>query len=307
MNPSRNEHTIATNCQVSGRGYWTGQDVRVEIYPASAGTGIQFVRTDLDGAPSCSAVVANRRDAHLRTILRKDAARFEMIEHLMAALYALEIDNCRVEINGEEFPGLDGSSLPYVEVLRNAGLIVQAKQRSRLVLDRVVRIEATDRWIQAEPLSEHATQNSYEYQLRFDGESPIVDQTYRVECNPSRFAREIAPARTFVTQSQADSLRAQGVAQHVSNRDLLVFGAEGPIENKLRFKNECARHKTLDLIGDLALVGSDLACKVVSYRGGHNLNGQLALKLAKIAESQKQNNNEAQSSEDRFRSDRKAA
>ena len=288
MNSSRNQHTIAVPCEVSGRGYWTGREVHVAISPAQAGSGVQLVRSDLPDRPVCQVNHANRHDAHLRTIISNGLARFEMIEHLMAALYALEIDNCIVDIDGEELPGLDGSSKPFVDVLQHAGLIVQARQRERLIIDRTIRIESANRWIQAMP---PRTQNSsfggcsFEYQLHFDDDTPIASQTYSVNCTPSNFIREVASARTFVTQSQADTLRAQGVAGHVTNQDLLVFGENGPIDNSLRFPNECARHKTLDMIGDLALTGFDLVGSIVSYRGGHNLNGQMTAQLVELAES----------------------
>ena len=278
---SRNEHTIAAACQISGRGYWTGKEVCIQILPAAVGTGVRLVRSDLPSQPFCEVLAQNRSDAHLRTIVQVDGARFEMVEHLMAALAALEIDNCIVEINGAEFPGLDGSSLPYVEALQKCGLIVQAKPRQQLVLDHTLRVEAEGRWLEARPSA--SGKSEYEYRLEFDNHAAISNQCYSFACTPSSFARNVAPARTFVTKQQAESLQAQGVASHVTYRDLLVFDLDGPIDNQLRFENECARHKVLDLIGDLALVGVDLVGRFVSYRGGHSLNGQLASKLYEMA------------------------
>ena len=279
---ARNEHTIARTCKISGQGYWTGQHVRVEIHPAEPGTGVVLVRSDLPDQPSCEALAFNRHDTHLRTIIESGAARFEMVEHLMAALYALEIDNCRVEINGLEFPGLDGSSKAYVDAIESVGLVTQESTRDQLIIDQCVRIEAGNRWIQLDPISEETGRSQFSYRLEFDDESLISSQDFRFRCCPNSFAREVAPARTFVTQSQAQSLRAQGVARHVSNRDLLVFGDDGPVENELRFPNECARHKTLDLVGDLALVGVDIIGSVHSHRGGHSLNGMMAERLIQL-------------------------
>ena len=284
MNISRNEHTIAVSCEVSGRAYWTGRLVRVVISPAPAGTGVRLIRSDLSSSPSCQATVSNRSDAQLRTILQDGDARFEMVEHLLAALVAMEIDNCTVEIDGDELPGLDGSSLPYVEALQHCGLIVQAKARQCLVVHQPICVRAGDRWLEASPAINGRT--TYEYRLSFDDQTPIKAQTYSFHCTPNRFAREVAPARTFVTLDQANALRAQGVASHVTNQELLVFGEAGAIDNSLRFPDECARHKTLDLVGDLALVGVDLIAKFVSYRGGHSLNGRLASELFALATSQ---------------------
>lgn len=287
MITSRNEHTIAASCSFSGKGYWTGQEVSVAIHPAQSGTGVKLVRTDLDGSPECAAHVSQRQDASLRTNLHSGDAQFQMVEHLMAALYALEIDNCIVEIDGEELPGLDGSSKAIVDALRHAGLIVQAKSRPTLVIQQNIRIGGVDGWIEASPL--RGNRSTFEYQLSFDGASPIPNQNYRVELTPRRFSREVAPARTFVTEAQANEIRATGVASHVSNQDLLVIGPEGPIDNEYRYTNECARHKTLDLIGDLALAGIDLVGNFVSFRGGHKLNGKMASHLAELAANQTTN------------------
>ncbi|TWT87933.1 UDP-3-O-acyl-N-acetylglucosamine deacetylase [Stieleria varia] len=284
MNISRNEHTIATTCEVSGTGYWSGQRVRVVMSPARVGTGILLVRSDLPGCPSCPATAEFRHDAQLRTILQRGDAQFQLVEHLMAALYAMEIDNCIVEIDAEELPGLDGSCAAYVDALQNAGLIIQAAEKKRLVIREPFTIRAADRTISAAPAPNGVTE--FEYELSFDHECVIPNQKFRSTCTPDRFAREIAPARTFITQSQAQTLRAQGVASHVTNKDLLVFGDHGPIENTLRYSDECARHKLLDMIGDLALTGLQLVGQFSSVRGGHNLNGTMATQLLQLAQQQ---------------------
>lgn len=283
MTTSRNEHTIAVTCEITGRGYWSGQNVRVCIEPAAAGTGIQFVREDLPGTPSCTASVSNRLDAALRTNLVCGEARFQMVEHLLAALAAMEIDNCVVSVDAEELPGLDGSSAAYVDALRGAGLIVQARAKERLVITETIRIEDHGSWIEASPATDGRAY--YEYRLSFDDATPIAAQTFGVVLTPYHFIRDIAKARTFVTESQSISIRASGLASHVTNQELLVIGPHGPIDNTLHYPDECARHKTLDLIGDLALAGSELVGRFVSFRGGHNLNGKMANRLAQIAKS----------------------
>ena len=277
MVPSRNQHTIASSCTVRGRGYWTGKDVSVSIHPAKAGTGVTLVRTDLEDQPSCLARVDQRVDANLRTNVASGEARFDMIEHLMSALYALEIDNCLVEIDGGELPGLDGSAAPFVDALRESGLIIQAPQRQQYAVHESFRIGDSSGWIEVAP--SRSGRACFEYQLSFDSAGAIPNQSYRVELTPRRFMREVAPARTFVTSQQAKEIRSSGHASHVTNQDLLVIGHDGPLENEYRFTNECARHKTLDLIGDLSLVGVDLIGSFVSFRGGHSLNGRLAEKI----------------------------
>ncbi len=284
----RNEHTIASSCQIGGRGYWTGQKVEVTIHPASVGTGVIFTRVDLPGGPSCPARSEYRVDAALRTNLQRGQARFEMVEHAMAAVAALEIDNCIIEIDGMEFPALDGSCQAYVEALSKAGLIIQAASKQRVVIDQRYRVGTSESWIEAIPtLREEA---SYEFQLCFDDETLIAPQTYQIRLTPDRFIREVASARTFVTEQQATQIRASGMAKHVTNQDLLVIGSDGPIDNSFRFANECARHKTLDLIGDLALAGVEIVGQIKSFRGGHSLNGQMAFLLSEIAKSQSKKN-----------------
>lgn len=277
MIPSRNEHTIAAGCEVHGRGYWSGQPVRVRIEPAPAGSGIRLVRTDLPDRPECLASFRTTQGCRYRTNLASGNARFEMVEHLMAALAALEIDNCRVRIDAEELPGLDGSSGPYVEALRHAGLVIQARLRPRLVITERVRLELDGGWVEAGPSPDGGSH--FEYRLSYDDGTPIPDQRYRCRLSPERFIREIASARTFVTAGQAGQLRSRGIASHVTEQDLLVFDEAGPRGNRLRYPDECARHKTLDLIGDLSLAGGDLVGRFVSHRGGHRLNAMLAREL----------------------------
>ena len=281
VNISRNEHTIAAPCEVIGTGYWSGQQVRVVISPAKAGTGIVLVRSDLPGSPACPATVKFRHDAQLRTNLKRGQAQFQLVEHLMAALYAMEIDNCVVEVDGEELPGLDGSSQPFVDALQSAGLIIQAKPKKRLVIMRPITIENGVSCVSASPGPNDSSE--FGYQLVFDHPSPIESQRFTFSCTPDRFARQVAPARTFVTMEQAKLLQAQGVASHVTPQDLLIFDTDGPVDNKLRFADECARHKTLDLIGDLALTGMHLVGRFSSHRGGHRLNGKLAGELLRLA------------------------
>lgn len=279
----RNEHTIAHPCSVSGRGYWSGRQTTVRISPASVGTGVRMIRTDLPDCPELTVSVDVRRDHELRTVLISGAARIAMVEHLMAALCAMEIDNCLVELDAEELPGLDGSAAPYVQALREAGLVIQAAPRNRLIVDRTLRVGTAAHWIEVSPSPDG--RSHYEYRLDYGDACPIRPQTFSIALAPDSFCREVAPARTFVTAEQVAQLRASGVAAHVTTADLLVFDDAGPVDNALRFSDECARHKTLDMVGDLALVGMDLVGRFVSYRGGHNLNAQMAARLRRLAQA----------------------
>lgn len=276
----RNEHTIASPCDVAGRGYWSGKHVRLCFQPAPGGTGIVFVRSDLVGQPQCPARVEFADSVQFRTNLQNGDARFTMVEHVMAALAGLEVDNCYVEVDAEEMPGLDGSSHDYVVALQSAGLVIQAMLKPQWVIDHPLKIQLDDATIEITPSKGRTS--VFGYRLAYESASAIRDQDFQFELTPRQFVRQIASARTFVTLEQADQLRAAGIAAHVSNQELLVIGPDGPIENAFRFSNECARHKTLDLIGDLSLVGVDLIGQFRSDRGGHRINGMLAQRLSEM-------------------------
>ena len=283
LNRERNEHTIAGPTWVCGRGYWSGRGVNVRFFPAPAGSGVRFIRTDLPSQPIIKACVGNRSEHALRTVLCEGEGRVEMIEHIMAALYGLGIDNCTIEVDAQEMPGLDGSSAGYVYALRSAGLLMQARGRKQIVVNQAFRVGGSDAWVEASPSQDGRT--IIEYRLDYGAGSPIPAGTFACELTPDNFCKELGAARTFVTMEQAQQLRAAGVASHVTNRDLLVFGTNGPIDNILRYPDECARHKALDMVGDLSLVDADFIGTFTSYRGGHQLNGLMAAELCKLADS----------------------
>lgn len=285
MRVSRFQHTIGHPCHVSGRGYWTGCPVSVVFQPAEPSTGIVFRRVDLPHKPLIPAVASNRTETALRTRLKHEGAMVDMVEHVMAALYGLEIDNCIIDVDAPEMPGLDGSAHAFALALHQAGIEVQPAKRMMNVVDRPIRIGDHHQWIMAMPSPYPSL--SLEYRLDFGPESPIGAATIATELDPETFLTNFAPARTFILQSEAQQLQSQGLARHVTYRDLLVFGDRGPIDNSLRFSDECARHKLLDLIGDLALCGMDIAGRVIACRSGHVLNGRMAAELSQPLETTK--------------------
>lgn len=280
MDRRRNQHTLSRPARLVGRGYWSGREVTLSFYPATVNTGIEFVRTDLPGCPAVKARCENRSDAQLRTVLQRGPARVEMVEHVMAALYGLEIDNCRVEISGAEVPGFDGSSLPIIDQLRRSGLLMQAALAPSLVIDRFSRLGDADCWIEVAPATDGLL--TVDYRLDYGASSPVPEQSYSVAVTPDAFIRELAPARTFVTAEQAQQLRAKGLGCHVTDDELVIFDASGP-RRPLRLDSECARHKALDMVGDLALSGCRIVGRITSYRGGHRLNAEAAEHLCDIA------------------------
>lgn len=273
----RRQRTLVQAAVVNGFGYWTGQDVRVEFRPAPENAGVVFVRSDLGPAKRIPAVLANRIETPRRTTLAAKGARVEMVEHILAALAGMQVDNCEVWVDQPEMPGCDGSSLPFVEAVQTAGIMEQTAVRPQLIVTEPIRVGNEDSWLSATPCR---TPGFWiKYRLDYGQESPIGRQTIELKVTPASFLRELAPARTFILSDEAAWLRQQGLGFRVTCKDLLVFDDNGLQDNELRFEDECVRHKALDLIGDLALGGFEFIGQFVAHRTGHRLNAELVRAL----------------------------
>jgi UDP-3-O-acyl N-acetylglucosamine deacetylase len=276
MDNRRYQTTTAASAAVEGFGYWTGQDVRVEFRPAEPDTGIVFVRSDLPNNPRIQAAVENRVDTPLRTSLRVGDASVDMVEHILAALGGLEIDNCEVWVDQPEMPGCDGSSLPFVEAIDSVGTVLQSSQRRCIEVTSLFCDCEKNSRIEARPSSSGNLE--LEYHLDYPG-TAIGQQQLKLTLTPETFRSELAPSRTFLLQKEAEKLLAQGLGQRASFRDLLVYGEHGPIDNTLRFDDECVRHKLLDMVGDLAMAGASLVGSFSARRSGHHLNARMVRTL----------------------------
>ncbi|NOY42930.1 MAG: UDP-3-O-[3-hydroxymyristoyl] N-acetylglucosamine deacetylase [Planctomycetes bacterium] len=274
---SRRQRTICEPVSVEGFGYWRGHDVRVEFRPAPAGSGIVFVRDDIGPEARIAARAEYRIDVPRRTNLQFEGVQVEMVEHAMAALAGLQIDNCEVGVDQSEMPGCDGSSLAFVEALDSVGTVEQDAEVSLLEITEVVRLTDGEAWVEARPSAEG--QYRIEFELDYPYDDVIGRQSVAMEVTPERFRRDLAPCRTFILEREAEALVQQGLGSRVTPQDLLIFSDEGPVDNELRFENECARHKALDLIGDLALAGGQIEGQIVAYRSSHKLNAALAREL----------------------------
>jgi UDP-3-O-acyl N-acetylglucosamine deacetylase len=273
---SRPQQTIRRGVSVAGVGYWSGRPCRVEFLPAAAGSGIVFTREVGGVAVRIPLAVENRVEAATRTNLAVAGASLQMIEHAASALAGLGIDCCLVRVSEEELPGLDGSSAAYVAALDEAGVERLGQPLDPLVVREPCRVSDGDAWVEALPPVHPGL--SVEYELDY-GSGPIGRQRLALRITPESYRTELARARTFVTVEEAARLRAAGLAAHVTHRDLLVFDADGPVDNQLRWPDECVRHKVLDLVGDLALVGRPVHAHVRASRSGHRLNATLAARL----------------------------
>ncbi len=281
MQVQRRQKTIARVCHVSGRGYWSGTPITVTFRPADENSGIVFQRIDLPDQPRIPVSASLRMETALRTRLAVEGATVDMVEHILSALFALQIDNCLVECTAREMPGMDGSSIAFAIALDQSGICEQPAWVQSLVIDAPHRIGDDRQWIMVTPTSQAGF--TCEYRLDYPSSTNIPSGTFSSSITPDLYLDEIAPARTFVTKAEADQLQSKGLAKHVTFRDLLVFDQNGPIDNVLRFNDECARHKLLDLIGDLALCGVPICGKVIAYRSGHILNGRMAAWLEEQA------------------------
>jgi UDP-3-O-acyl N-acetylglucosamine deacetylase len=275
----RLQRTIGRPVSVAGVGYWSGRENRVVLEPAAAGSGVVFVRADLGDEVRIPAVARCRVDASSRTNLVAAGGRVEMVEHVLSALAGLDIDCCVVRVHGEEMPGLDGSALAFVEAIDSAGGADLGDPVDPIVVAETIRVGDADAWIEASP--PHFAGLSVEYELDY-GPGPIGRQTFTGRVDPAAYRSGLAAARTFLPQADAERLRAAGRGLAATTGDLLIFGPDGPIGNRLRWPDECARHKVLDLIGDLSLAGRPIHAHVRACRSGHRLNGAMAACLAAL-------------------------
>ena len=275
----RPQTTLAADAAVSGVAFFTGGDVTVRFRPADADTGILFRRVDLPGEPTVPATIGHAADLHRRTGVTRGAAEVQLTEHVLAALAGLRVDNCVIEIDGPELPGLDGSARGFVDVLLAAGTAELAAPRETLTLRRAVTVTAGDAAVSALPRPA-GDGLRVAYHLDCGPGHPVRPQAFAAWVTPRAFAAEVAAARTFITADEVPALRAAGYGDRVAETDLLIFEPDGSVRGQsARFPDEPARHKLLDVIGDFALLGCDLDAAVVSRRGGHALNRDLCRAL----------------------------
>jgi len=263
---------------IDGRGLFTSEPVQVRFKPAPGNSGVVFVRMDQGSPVRIPARPENITRRPRRTSLRNGTVAVETVEHCMAAISGCGIDNIEVELTGPELPGLDGSCRPFLQVLREAGLVEQDVPQQVYQITEAMTVREGDAMIAALP--SETQELSILYDLDYSNNKAIGRQVYAMNLLPEHFYNEISPCRTFVTQQEADYLRQSGYGTHLTYTDILVLGPTGPIDNELRFADECVRHKILDLIGDLSLLGRRLCGRIVCYKSGHSLNQALVKKIA---------------------------
>ncbi|MGD1905297.1 MAG: UDP-3-O-acyl-N-acetylglucosamine deacetylase [Leptolyngbyaceae cyanobacterium] len=269
--------TVAQIFEARGVGLHSGQETTVRILPAPEQAGRYFVRTDLPNTPKIPAHVSAVRQTLLSTELANGEATVRTVEHLLAALITSGVSNARIEIDGPEVPLLDGSALLWARAIAQAGVQAQAATQTPIEVTAPVHIQEGDAFVMALP----SALPRFTYGIDFDV-SAIGNQWYSWSPEVSTFSEQVAPARTFGLAHQVDYLREQGLIKGGSLDNALVCDHSGWVNPPLRFENEPVRHKLLDLVGDLSLLGALPVAHVVAYKASHGLHVKLAQALLAV-------------------------
>ncbi|MEQ8978460.1 MAG: UDP-3-O-acyl-N-acetylglucosamine deacetylase [Deltaproteobacteria bacterium] len=270
------QRTVRSTVRGEGVGLHSGELATFRILPAAPDTGLVFVRSDLHPPVEIPATTDHVVHTVLATSLGKDGVSVQTVEHLIAALSGLGIDNARVEVDGPEIPILDGSAARFVDLIREAGgTVAQRKPKRFLVVTKTVMVGDGDKFARLEPAA------CFSLRATIDFDHPIVNrQTYELAMSDTAFLRELAPARTFGFAKDVEKMHAAGLARGGSLDNAVVvddYSVQNP--EGLRFPDEFVRHTMLDAVGDLALLGLPIIGRYVAYKGGHALNTQLVAAL----------------------------
>lgn len=298
----RQQNTIDGDVSLQGRALFSGDEVNVRLCPAEPGTGVLFVRTDLPDSPVVPASVDNLGDGFRSTVLRaggeagREAATIRSPEHLLSACMGLQVDNLVVEVSGEELPACGGCSLPWAEAIQEAGISSQNEAKPTFSFGEPLAVSEDDASITGTPMeSEEAEDDeapllTVSYVLEFT-QAPLPPEIHTCTIDPETYMSELAPARTFSEEDAYQEFKERGIGGGVTDENALVAFRDGSIRTPLsqeeadpRFPDEFARHKVVDLLGDLALAGLDIGGKVVAVHSGHHLNAAFAARLRRVVE-----------------------
>ena len=276
----RQQRTLRTAVELSGVGLHSGKLIHARVLPAPVGTGVEFVRTDLPDAPPIPARISYHTNKDRRTRLERGGASVETVEHLLAVCTGLQVDNLTVELSGEEMPGMDGSALPIVEQFEQAGIVDQRGEARVFRLDQPVYVRNGEATLVALPAEGQALTLQYIASFNDPG---VEGGSFQVDVTPEAFTADVAPARTFCLASEVEVLRAAGLGKGATRENTLVLGDP---ETEFRMDAEPVRHKLLDLMGDLFLLGAGLQAHVIATRSGHATNAELVRRLVDLMQEQ---------------------
>ena len=283
------QKTISRIVEYSGIGLFTGEGVKLRFKPAPANTGIKFIRTDIASQPEVLANVETLSGSNRMVSLGEEGVGVKSVEHVMAALAGLGIDNIEIEINGNEVPAGDGSSLVFTQLLKGTGIKTLEEPKNIFYLQEELKVSDGDSSILAVPYDKGL---SLSYILDFNG-SFLNRQCFEIEMTEDNFSTEIAPARTFGLYTIIEEYRKRGWGKGVTDENSLILNEDGTITKplsmtpaNLRFPDECIRHKILDIIGDLYLTNLTLHARIVATKSGHYLNTCMAEKILESSKKQ---------------------
>ena len=269
--------TINANVSITGIGMHSGIYTRVELYPAPAGNGIQFVRADLDGL-RIPALQASTTALDYATTVGKDDVSVGTVEHLLAALNACGVTDVDIVIDGPEVPIVDGSALPFMHLVDAAGVRELNAEVPVLRIPKPIEVVDGEKSVRIVP----ANRLVIKYKIDFEHPS-IGRQSFHFDYEHDSFLKKVAPARTYGFLKDVDKLRAAGLARGGSVENCIVLDDRGVMNGPLRFRDEFVRHKILDLLGDLALIGRPIVGEISAHRGGHALHSRFVAKVIEAA------------------------
>lgn len=276
---SRRQRTLKTAIEFSGTGLHSGELVKARILPAPQGTGVEFVRTDLPDAPPIPAHVTYHSEKERRTRIQRGESAVDTVEHILAACAGARLDNLTIELSGPELPGMDGSAIEFLKLFQQAGTVEQAPEVRTFVLQEPVYVRDGDATLVALPSDKgHLT---LQYVASFD-EPGVEGGSYQFELEGNNFEEQIATARTFCMASEVEALQKAGFGKGATRENTVVLGDP---ETKMRMPDEPVRHKLLDLVGDLYLLGADLQAHIIATRTGHKTNIKLVRRLLDLMQA----------------------
>ncbi len=271
------QRTLKNSIRATGVGLHTGEKVFLSLNPAPAGTGVVFRRVDLDPVVEVPARPENVSDTRLSTTLEKDGVRISTVEHLMSAFAGLGIDNVYVELSAPEVPIMDGSAGPFVFLLQSAGVLEQSAAKKYIRIRKPLVVRDQDKWVKLEPF------NGFKVTFKIDFDHPIMQNSVQeavVDFSSTSFVKEVSRARTFGFMEELESLRNVGLAHGGSFDNAVVMDSFHILNNDgLRYEDEFVKHKVLDAIGDLYLLGHALIGAFSAYKSGHSLNNRILCDL----------------------------
>jgi UDP-3-O-[3-hydroxymyristoyl] N-acetylglucosamine deacetylase len=271
------QRTLRNPIKAVGIGLHTGQNITMELLPADVNTGINFIRKDIDESLLIPAIAENVGDTSLSTALIKDDVKISTIEHLLSAIAGLGVDNCLIKVDGPEVPIMDGSSSPFVFLIQSAGLEDQNALKKFIKVKKEITVTREDAYASIKPF------NGFKVSFKVDFDHPVhkkLPSESIIDFSSTSFVKEVCRARTFGSWNEKELLQSKNLALGASVSNAIVFGEEKILnEEGLRFNDEIVKHKMLDAIGDLYLLGGNLIGQFSGYKSGHALNNQLLRKI----------------------------